>query len=316
MRRFLLRSALCLSLACAPLGFAGIEAYAAAEFKGKGESSIVAELPNQGEIQLNIQDIVLHADFENYVEAEEGALPLYASDFFELHYEIVKYIEEEFSKEEIEATAAYIYTARNKGFEKRLTLSEEDKNKVISEIEEKSYDAGDIAFDELPKLVEMYLVKREILSSAKTEMVNDLYEKLDVIGFIKLDQESRECKLEDSKANAKCRDVKEQLLKVLDKDDYKAACRTDAVNFMSAHYDSKSIDFARNYHDVVDLKTIKFIVDDGDYNREKLREYMDGALMELYKRGYHPKDEKNMEISRALHPTIMRRCVGLLGQFK
>ena len=318
MRRFLLNSMTCLSLACVSIGYVGQEAQAASSgaFEGKGQSSIVAELPAKDEIQLNSQDIVLHADFENYVEAAEDSLPLYASDFFALNNKISKYLDENLSEEEIESTAAYIYTARGKGYDNRLTLDGDLKNKVLEDIESKAYNIDVIAFEQFPKIKTLYLKERSALSDAKAQMVAELYAELDVVGFIKSDQQSRECKLEDAEENTKCREVKEALIKVLDKKDFQDECKDDAVRYMSAHYDSKSLEFAKNYHDVVDLETVKFIIEDEEYDREKLREYMDGALMELYKRGYHPKDEKNMEISRALHPTIMRRCVSLLGKYK
>lgn len=316
MRRIWILTVLLVSLIClAAEGVAVRSALATAEFKGEGQSYGMAELPAKGDIDLNAQDIVLHSDFESYVN-DDGGLPLYAADFYELNTALIKYIDENFSHEQIEASAAYIYTAKSLGFDHLLSLNDDDKNEVLKELKAKGYKIDDIAFDKFSDLQDVYKQKRSVLRDAKTEMVDDLYNKLDVIGFIKLDQEARECDLPKAADNVRCNEVKKKLLEVLDKKEFQEACHRDATTFMSAHFDSKAIDYARNYHDVIDMQTIKFIIDDGDYDRQKLRDYMDGALMELYKRGFHPKDEKNMKIARGLHPLIMRRCVALLKNYK
>lgn len=287
-------------------------------------------LPPAGKVEFSLRDLVLQADFESYAAAaaesqEQGAdaangegmashVVFHPSDIFDLHNMAMGYVNEHFAEDAIAPTAAFLFEARTQGLDKRLTLDEEARSPVLEAISDKGYDVEKVDFENMVALKDFYLEKRAQRMDKKQNVVQALFDNLAIVDFIKFDQESRVCDRGSAEKNEACAAVKKDLIAVLDKPSFQDHCHATALRYISSNLSVDETEYAAAYHEVVDHKAVKFIVDQRNYDREELREYMDGALMQLDKKGFSPHDREKMQVAQAIRPQIMKLCVSLLGQ--
>lgn len=278
------------------------------------------ELPVADAISFAAQDVVMQADFDAHYLAkmdrddayDAGALPLHPSDIFDLNQYMMSQINERFDDARIKSMAAYLYQARLDGFEHRLSLSEDEQQAVIEQIEAAGYDASIIQFEQFDELINEYTSVRAERVALKSEVLNNLYDAMDVLDFIAFDQKGRICDQEGEAEQDRCLSSKAALLDHLDKEATQAQCRSVALSFMGRNLSLGDARYSASYHNVVDHKQMKFIIEAEDYDRDELREYMDGALKKLHEAGFDPADKAALKVAQSVRAQVIKLCVGLM----
>ena len=273
-------------------------------------------LMRNGEINFTPNDVVLQLDLNKLSSENEAEKFLHISDFYDLNKKAISYVTDNFSEDEITSTAAFLYLLKAENISSLKDISENTSSRLKAAIVEKGYSAADVNLDKVEELLSFYQDIRKERIDKKEKIVNELYDNMDVLGYIKFDQEGRSCANKDSRIELLCLNAQDGLLNALKNQDYQDSCRMTSTKALMTMVSVDEAEYSNAYHRVLDHKTIKFIVDAEDYEREKLRSYMDGALMKMYEDGYSPGDEMKMKVAQSVRPQIMKLCVSLLKNYK
>lgn len=142
-----------------------------------------------------------------------------------------------------------------------------------------------------------------------------MYEAMDVVGYMVFDQQGRSCAA-DSKAKEKlCMMIQDDFLAVMAREDFQADCHARAVDMLVNTLDPHTIAYGAAYHEAVDHKRVKAIINAPDYKRDDLKAYMDGALQEVAAKGFNPAETKTRERVQRIRKDVMALCAQLVGQY-
>lgn len=286
---------------------------------GKTQASdveLINGLPEAGKVEFHMRDIVIHAGLEAYVASENDggrASSLHPSDIFDLNNAMITFLEDKLDETELDANAAYLYAARAQGVDHILTLDDDViQRAVMNNVRDQGYNVTLIKQDVLDEMLALYLEQRAARVGKKTRVVNELYDNIDILDYVKFDQEGRICDMDDEAKIKACIDARKTFVDILEQEQSDDQCRGASLGFVGRNLTVDQIEYAAAYHNVVDHKAVKFMIDDKDYDREKLREYMDGALNVLNQKGFDPADKNAMKTARDIRAQMMKLCINML----
>ncbi len=140
-----------------------------------------------------------------------------------------------------------------------------------------------------------------------------LYDAMDVLGYMEFDQKGRACT--DEAQEVLCLKIQSHFLEILANEDFKKDCRARAEDMLINRLDAHTMAYGVAYHEAVDHKRVKAIVEAPDYKREDLKAYMDGAFQEVYQKGFDPAETETRQKVQTIRKDVMALCAQIIGQY-
>jgi hypothetical protein len=149
----------------------------------------------------------------------------------------------------------------------------------------------------------------------KQEMAEKLFDQLDVLTFFEVDQKERSCDQEDSLAQMRCEGSKAKLLKLLEMDAYRTACRQKGVDFLMHVMDYHRLAYANAYHTAVDHYKVREIVRSDNYDRAELQKYMNESFQRLDALGFNPAETQTRIEAQHIRRDVTLVCGRMMKYF-
>lgn len=283
----------------------------------------LSKLPKAGSVRYSAHDVVDLLDLEAFIAFNEEAYIAPSADALKaLTDKTVKFAQENMAPEAIETASVFLSVFDMKVYKTGGELSDEDGDKIFAAMEAAGYNMKAFNVKDLQKVKDFYFDVRaqamgevpEADPEALKSAALTLYNNMDVIGFMVFDQEGRSCAGDDALKEKLCSLIKERFLALMQDDAFKQDCEARAVDLLMKRLSPTEIDYAAAYHGVVDHKQVKVIVDKPDYQRDDLKAYMDGALVDLDKAGFDPANTDARHKAQRIRKDVMVMCAQIMGQ--